>query len=236
MTEADWQACVDPATMLRWVGDRMSARKQRLFACACCRRVAFMVDAWAYDFRRDDYRRALATAEWFADGEATAAELANAHSDADDSTFINADLEYADLDGGVDPFRDVASADPAVVADIGQQILLLVREFGTDPTATGPRRRHDAEERAERAAQAHLLRDLLGNPFHPTAFDAGWRSPVVAQLAAKCYQARTFDRLPILADALQDAGCNAEELLAHLRGSGPHARGCWAVDQVLAKE
>src|SRR5438105_691149 len=135
MTETDWQASADPAALLRWAGDRMSARKQRLFACACCRRVAFMVDEWAYDFRRDDYRRALATAERFADGAATEDELANAHGGADDSTFINQDLDYADLDHGVDPFRDVASPDPAVVAGIWQQVLLLVRDFGTDAAA-----------------------------------------------------------------------------------------------------
>ncbi len=235
MTEADWQTCADPAAMLRWAGDRVSARKRRLFACACCRRALFMVDAWAYDFRRADYHRALATAERFADGAATAAELDDAHGGADDSTFINQDLEYAGLDHGVDPFRDVASADPAVVADVWQQVLLLVREFGTDVAATGPRRRHDAEERAERAAQAELLRDLLGNPFRPVVFDSGWRSPVAAPIAAACYETGTFDRLPILADALEDAGCDAAELLAHLRGPGPHARGCWALDLVLGK-
>jgi hypothetical protein len=236
MTEADWQACRDPEPMLRWVGERISARKQRLFACACCRRVAFMAEEWTYDFRRDDYRRALTTAERFADGAASADELSKAHGGADDSTFINQDLDYAELDHGIDPFRDVASAEPAVIADIWHQVLLLVREFGTDPAATGPRQRHDAEELAERATQAELLRDLLGNPFRPTVFDPGWRSAAAVQLAAACYESGTYDRLPILADALEDAGCHAGELLAHLRGSGIHARGCWAVDLLLGKE
>jgi hypothetical protein len=66
-------------------------------------------------------------------------------------------------------------------------------------------------------------------------FDPGWRSPVVARLASECYESGTYDRLPILADALEDEGCQAVELLAHLRGPGPHARGCWAVDLALGK-
>src|SRR5262249_50700896 len=123
ITDTEWLGCADPEKMLDALRGRVSDRKLRLFACACCRRGGFMVDAWAYDFRRGDYRRALETAERFADGEATARELADAHSAADDSTFINADLDYAERDTGVDPFRDVASADPAVVRDIWQQVL-----------------------------------------------------------------------------------------------------------------
>jgi hypothetical protein len=57
----------------------------------------------------------------------------------------------------------------------------------------------------------------------------------VANLAAVIYEERTFDRLPLLADALEDAGCTDTELLGHLRGTGPDARGCWAVDLVLGK-
>ena len=43
-------------------------------------------------------------------------------------------------------------------------------------------------------------------------------------------------RLPILADALEDAGCGDVDILAHLRGPGPHVRGCWAVDPLLGRE
>jgi hypothetical protein len=235
---ADWQSCQDPAAMLRWAGARMSARKQRLFACACCRRVAFMVDAWAYDFRRDDYRRALETAEQFADGAATVRELADAHSGADDSTFINQDLDYAERDGGVDPFRDVASAEPAVVMDIWQQVLILVREFGTDPNPTGARRRHDAEERTERAAQADLLRDLLVSSLPACAFDPGWRTwrdGLLVSLARRMYDNRNFTDMPVLANALQEAGCTDTAILEHCRRPAAHVRGCWALDLLLDK-
>jgi hypothetical protein len=235
---ADWQGCQDPAAMLQWASARISTRKQRLFACACCRRVVFMVDAWAYDFRREDYRRALETAERFADGEATARELADAQSGADDSTFINADLDYAARDTGVDPFRDVASADPAVVRDIWQQVLILVREFGTDPNATGARRRHDAEERSERAAQADLLRDLLDNTVRPAALDPGcltWRDGLLVSLARRMYESRNFTDMPVLADALQDAGCTDTAILEHCRRPAGHVRGCWVLDLLLGK-
>ena len=66
-------------------------------------------------------------------------------------------------------------------------------------------------------------------------FDPAWRTAAVLAIAAACYAARAFDRLPVLADALEDAGCDAPELLAHLRGPGPHARGCWVLDVVLGK-
>ena len=245
MTEAEWLACTDPQTMLDFLRGKASDRKLRLFAVACCRRVAFMVDAWALDIRQDDYRRALETAERFADGAATAEELAFAHSGADDSTFINTDLDYAGRDTGVDPFRDVASAEPAVLMDIWQQVLILVREFGTDPNATGAKRRHDAEERAERAAQADLLRELLGNPFGAAALDPAWlawRGGAVAQLARAGSDERQLPsghldaaRLAVLADMLEEAGCSDADILGHLRSPGPHVRGCWVVDLLLGK-
>jgi hypothetical protein len=80
-----------------------------------------------------------------------------------------------------------------------------------------------------------LTRDIFGNPFRPVAFDPAWRTSTVVQLAQGVYESRDFSALPILADALQDAGCEDAELLGHCRGPGPHLRGCWAVDLVLGK-
>src|SRR5262249_52810933 len=79
------------------------------------------------------------------------------------------------------------------------------------------------------AAEAALVREVFGNPFRPVAFEPGWRSPDVLRLGRAIYEERAFDRLPILADALEEAGCDDAELLGHLRGDGPHARGCWAL-------
>jgi hypothetical protein len=90
-----------------------------------------------------------------------------------------------------------------------------------------------------RQTEAELLRDILGNPFRPSAplprFVVGWNDSTVRRIAAGIYEERAFDRLPILADALLDAGCDNEELIAHCRGEGPHVRGRWAVDLILGK-
>jgi hypothetical protein len=77
---------------------------------------------------------------------------------------------------------------------------------------------------------------VLGNPFRPTAVDPRWRTTDVLGLARGIDEDRAFDRLPILADALTDAGCDHEEVLAHCRSPGPHVRGCWVVDLVLGLE
>jgi hypothetical protein len=83
------------------------------------------------------------------------------------------------------------------------------------------------------AVQPPLLREIFGNPFQPVAFDPEWRTETAVALAKQMYEAREFGAMPILADALQDAGCDNEDVLAHGRGSGPHVHGCWVVDLVL---
>ena len=88
----------------------------------------------------------------------------------------------------------------------------------------------------QRRAQAALVREVFGNPFRPVAFDPRWRTTDVMGLARAIYDGAAFDRLPLLADALMDAGCADPDVLAHCRGAGPHVRGCWVVDLVLGKE
>lgn len=87
----------------------------------------------------------------------------------------------------------------------------------------------------ERAVQADLLRCVFGNPYRPVVFDPGWRTEAVVGLARGMDEANDFAALPVLADALEDAGCADAGLLGHARGSGPHARGCHVVDHVLGK-
>ena len=93
-----------------------------------------------------------------------------------------------------------------------------------------------AEWRDERASQTALVRDIFGNPFRPVAFAPAWRTDTVKSLAAQMYESRDFSAMPILADALQDAGCDSTDILAHCRSNGPHVRGCWVVDLVLGRE
>jgi hypothetical protein len=83
---------------------------------------------------------------------------------------------------------------------------------------------------------ADSLREQLGNPFRPYHFDPRWRTETVVALATGIEAERAFDRMPILADALEDAGCDERHMLDHLRRPGPHARGCWVLDLILDRE
>jgi hypothetical protein len=89
---------------------------------------------------------------------------------------------------------------------------------------------------AEELAQCELIRDIFGNPFRPVTFNANWRTDTAVALARGMYGSRDLGAVPILADALQDAGCDSEDVLDHCRGPGPHVRGCWVVDLVLGKQ
>lgn len=82
---------------------------------------------------------------------------------------------------------------------------------------------------------AHWLLDIFGNPYRPMSLEPSWLTSTVVALAEGIYQERAFDRMPILADALMDAGCDSEDVLNHCRGSGPHVRGCWVVDLLTGR-
>jgi hypothetical protein len=108
---------------------------------------------------------------------------------------------------------------------------------------TGPERLAEAAK----AKVAAIVRDIFGNPFHPSpplpASVLAWNDGTVRRLAQAIYDVRdmpagTLDagRLGVLADALLDAGCEDEEVVQHLREPGAHVRGCWAVDAILGRE
>jgi hypothetical protein len=93
----------------------------------------------------------------------------------------------------------------------------------------------------EKKHQSQLVRDLFGNPYRPAKVDAcpkwlTWREGTVRRVAQAIYDDRTFDQLPILADALEDGGCDNADILNHCRQPGPHVRGCWVIDLLLGKE
>jgi hypothetical protein len=105
------------------------------------------------------------------------------------------------------------------------------------------RRRYELMRKAAQTAatdeiEAHavLLRDIFGNPFREVNFEAEWRTTTVVALAMQLYETRDFGEMPILADAIQDAGCEDTVILDHCRGPGPHVRGCWVCDLVLGME
>jgi hypothetical protein len=97
-------------------------------------------------------------------------------------------------------------------------------------------RRHTGFKHAP-AEFAGKLRDIFGNPFRPVSVEPSWLTSTVVALAEGIYQEKAFDRLPILADALMDAGCDNDDVLNHCRDPhATHVRGCWVVDSVLGKE
>jgi hypothetical protein len=87
-----------------------------------------------------------------------------------------------------------------------------------------------------RPEQGKIIRDVIGNPFRPITFSPSWRTDTAVSLARMMYESRDFSAMPILADALQDTGCDSAEILDHCRGPGPHVRGCWVVDLLLGGE
>jgi hypothetical protein len=86
------------------------------------------------------------------------------------------------------------------------------------------------------AGIASVFRDIFGNPFRPVLLDSSWPTSGVTQVAQHIYDKRRFEDMPILADALEDAGCDNAAILEHCRSNGTHVRGCWVVDLLLGKE
>jgi hypothetical protein len=226
VTEQEWLACTDPQKMLEFLRDKASQRKLRLFAVACCRRVwHLLVD--------ERSREAVEVAERFADGTATDQELESAKHNAWEFSNHTAhrDERFFDLDQNA---LDAADA-PAWAAEWSV-------DYGSDYGGC-PLRVVVATQRAlgtaEANAQADSVRCIFGNPFRPVAADTSWlawNGGTIQCLAQSIYDERAFDRLPILADALEDAGCIDTDLLNHCRRPGEHVRGCWVLDLLLGKE
>jgi hypothetical protein len=204
--------------MLHHIERTMSLRKIRLFACA-----------WAFhdwrllaDERSQD---AVLIGEAFADSQSNTAALAEAHAAA---TAARAAVDP--LKGGrhvrglKSQMGEFASRRAADVARAAASPSLSIRDMtGLAVWASG----------TEQCFLADLIRELIGNPFQSVVGDPRWRTSDVIGLAQAIYEEKAFERMPILADALMDAGCEDEQLIAHCRGESQHVRGCWLVDLVL---
>jgi hypothetical protein len=229
MTEAEWLAATDARPMLAIVKGRKHERKLRLFAVACCRRVG-------PPYPDVEAEKALAVAELFADGLAPKAQRGSAYRSAlSGSRFSHYYFSPVAAALSKAAFEAASRASEAAANRVARTGV----EHLPEPATTAEIHEHAAMRRAERAkernAQTALLRCLFGNPFRPVATDPAWRTSTVVSLAGGTYANRAFDRMPILADALMDAGCVEEVILGHCRGPGPHVRGCWVVDAVLGK-
>jgi hypothetical protein len=242
MTETEWLAAAEPEPMLDYLRGRATARKRRLFAVACCRSVWHLLT----DERS---RRAVELAERYADGLADEEDLRRAAAGAE--TVAEALAAYAGpTDRNAESSAAFAAlnatrADGNVASYVAANAASAAYHEGAidaedeDLTTALARRPGAAASRArERTEQADILRELFGNPFKPVTVDRAWllwNGGTVSALATKVYAENAFDRLPLLADSLEDAGCWETNLLGHLRGPGAHARGCWALDLILAK-
>jgi hypothetical protein len=215
MTEQEWLACTELQFMVEYLQDKASNRKCRLFGCACCRR------AW-HLLTDERSRRAVEVCEEFADGLADLTALRNAHQQAHDAVEENVDTSQDENWTAFDAVRSNAEVTAYHSADLAADTL---RNYVFA----------DQREREERA-QLTLLRDIFGNPFQSLSLDHSWLTSTVKKLAETIYLERTFTDVPFLADALQDAGCDNEDILDHFRQPGEHVRGCWALDLVLEKE
>ena len=217
MSEADWLACP------QWIWFRLppglapSDRQMRLWAVACGRRTA----AWV---EHPELSGLLDAAEWFADQPYSADQHRHLERRADDA------VRAVQADGLGHEFCAFALSVRAALdfSPCWNSVCVLNQDAVCGSW-------EDEASDGEFQFQFALFREIVGNPFRPVAFDPTWRTPTIEALAVSIYAARAFDQLPILADALEDAGCDAADLLAHLRGPGPHVRGCRALDLVLGK-
>jgi hypothetical protein len=218
MNETDWLTCEDPDRMLKFLGKKYSPRKLRLFAVACCRKVWHLFG--------DASRRAVEVAEAFADGRASERDL----DEAGDA--------LAASEAPTDPNED----SPAVWATWRNAMKAAEGAAAwTAGWAVDARERTGSWESLfgdERGGQVHLLRDIAGNPFKRAAVAPqvlSWQEGTVVRMAQAIYEDRRFGEIPVLADALEDAGCDNADILNHCRGGGEHVRGCWVIDLLTGR-
>lgn len=229
MTEQEWHSCADPQLirtinpkfnprrMLDFICDSSSLartkrgqRKLRLLACACSRRY--------WQFLNETSRKAVIAGERYADGLATKKELWNIRQTID---------RY---DGPKCREDDIAcsavQSDSAIAAimAVGISYSLLCRT----PVSSDDYWTH-------MCAEAELIREVFGNPFQPIATSSEWATPAVIAISRLIYEDRCFEEMCILADSLEEAGCNSTAVLNHCRYPGQHVRGCWVLDLLLGK-
>jgi hypothetical protein len=208
MTEHEWQDRTDPTPLLVFLRGKASERKLRLFAVACCRRVGrLMTDGRS--------RRAVEVAERYADGLA-----------GDVERIYSSKTAWA---AWTTPAG--AAAREAVEGDAWASASGASR-YASWAVCGVPRAQ-------ELHAQAELARDIFGNIFYPVTifpFWFSWHGGLPVAMAQRMYDSRDFTDMPVLADALEEAGCQDSDILGHCRMTREHVRGCWVVDLMLGKQ
>jgi hypothetical protein len=243
MTEAEWLACDDPGLLFRDASWTPGDRKSRLFCLACCERIRqFIADprsTAAVEFLEQhveiphNRRKGIV-------GVRTAAK--QAHTDAYMEMFREPDpVERARklaVSNAANAAHDILDRNPRWAGE-------YTAAFAVHAVAWDWLVKHRPEQLPdyprevgdpERRQQVRLLHDVFGNPFRPVAFEPAWRTANAVAIARQMYESREFAAMPILADALEDAGCENGDVLGHCRDAEQvHVRGCWVVDLVLGK-
>jgi hypothetical protein len=215
MTAEEWLECNDWQLMLQFLPRKGNDRKIRLFAAACCRAVwPLLVESRS--------REAVEMSERYADGLVAESEMDRAAHQAYEGSEH---LETFCVKGPGLKQAEArwAAAEMAHGAAEGGWYYVYEVAYGASRAAHVP----------------SLIREIFGNPLRPVAVDPDWlrwNDGAIQKMASTIYDDRAFDRLPILADALEDAGCSVGQILNHCRSPAPHVRGCWLLDLLLANE
>jgi hypothetical protein len=252
MTEAEWLTTAELAPLLNELFARQWLRKMRLFACACARRLGRLLD-------EAGVHGLLERVEMCADLPGEDGALQALHTQLANRSTLDAVQSvifcvHAVGQAARSPLDAPLTADSAFLAAEAEQLIAeesdeayaFVEEWARH---TGEPPALEADEYAMtwddyvtriresvRDEQLRLLRDIAGNPFRPEPIDPGWltwQRGTVLGLARAIYEDRAWDRMPVLGDALEDAGCTSTTILEHCHEDRPHARGCWLVDGLL---
>lgn len=225
MTEAQWLAAQWGSQAMVWAllqsgkvqRTKVGRRKLRLYGCGCCRLIWPLLG----DPR---LREAVEVAEELAEGQTTKEMLQSVREK-------NIELTYGTCEITDPRAKNLIAADMALATTSERP-----SDAAFEMTACAlPLAGYFGGEREGEAVLCHLLRCVFGNPFRPVKSQKAWRNATATILAQTIYEDRVFDRLPILADALEEAGCTNADILAHCRQPGEHVRGCWVVDLLLGK-
>jgi hypothetical protein len=220
MTQNQWLSSTDLSALLQFLKDDVRPRKFRLFACACLRQLRE---------RTDDahFRRTVVLAERFVEGDCERdpfrAAFRRAWPDGWERARVAALVAIDPLQRDNYSWRCLELANDVVDLLSGR------------PTHTWAPLPPDRDTKPSRQEQTDLLREIVGDPFTEVRFDPAWRTGDVVPLAESIAVDGTFAELPVLADALEDVGCDSPDVLDHLRAPSRHALGCWALDLVRGR-
>jgi hypothetical protein len=230
MTEEEWLVCDNPDTLFDGLplAARGLRRKWRLVARACLDPFR----GWMRDERVEEILESLARD---ADGVCSPEEFRRAQSLA--SALLREVVDDASEQRWYRVQLALAEAVHAAVQDAWEdQVPWTAAACAAAKGYVAVNEPEEAAHAREARHQAELSRDIFGNPFRPVALAPAWRTSDVLLLARGIYDAKAFDRMPILADALQEAGCTNEDVLNHCRDPKQvHVRGCWVLDLLLQK-